>query len=88
MTFEQKLATLIGAAIAIAALVECLIVLAHRSNRGTTTYWYRGQQITRHDYAAIKAAEMPADEWGDPVGAVCRARLAPFFSAWDEPVER
>lgn len=73
MTFEQKLATLIGAAIAIATLVECLIALAHRnrrSDRGATTYWHRGQQITRHDYAAIKAADQPD------------------FAAWEREVRR
>jgi hypothetical protein len=69
MTFEQKLADFLTAAAAMSEspLVRFLVALAlivgvvrlvaqiGRSDRGTTTYWYRGQQITRHDCAAIKA---------------------------------
>lgn len=53
--------------LAAVALVELAIRARHRSrhdDRGTTTYWYRGQPITRHDYDALTrlhTARHPAD---------------------------
>lgn len=36
--------------------------LAWDPERGTTTYWFMGEPITRHDYDALKAMGLPARE--------------------------
>jgi hypothetical protein len=66
LTAAWILATSPAGLVAIAIFMGTMAVLAWvekpPAERGTTTYWFMGEQITRHDYDALRAQGLPARE--------------------------
>lgn len=55
---ESPLVRFLGAIAVVLLIAKAAAHLATVArNRGATTYWWRGQQITRHDYEALRAQE-------------------------------
>lgn len=70
-------------------LLAVLRRLCPPQDHGATTYTWRGQQITRHDYQALRDQGVPVTEV-DAALAVRRVRdrVSADWAAWEQEVTR